>query len=610
MAATLVDFSSDFTAAFFSGVGTTSQVPDIYPVAIGGHPYMIDLASNKFTRQYDARVRDSVDQSNEPGQGALNSQGLWRRGQSSWHYGAGQAYFDDNDAELYRFRTSKGVDVWTKKKMSLLKDVTQVLADATSNVMALTVGTRLYVATGGSVSYTTDLVNFTQCTGEPGGDALSMTTDGFNIFVAFTGAGIYSATTSSDVFTAYITGTASYTVIRYVKGRLMGALLNAVYNFLVSGAPPAALFTHANTGFRWVGFGAGQNHIFMAGFAGNQSLVYRTTILADATSLALPIVAAELPTGEIVSGLDAYIDSNLIGTTTGLRVATADVNGNLVVGPLITVGASVTSFTGYGKHVWFNWTNFDTTSTGIGRVDMSVLISPNQPAYASDLMVTGQGATGSVNTFNGRPVFVAVGYGVYVEHATDLVASGYFETGGADWDVPDPKFIPKWDLRCKPLDGTITLAAKSDDGAYYSFATLSTSGSKAVTLDGLEGLIYDAEAKITLTRHATDSTLGPILTHWMSRAYVSPAVASIFTVPILMNSLLVLQDGGEHPQDVKVEMAFLRDLKENVRIITYQEIDGSFTVVVEDVQWQARAQSDQFSREFEGTCTVIMRSVT
>jgi hypothetical protein len=113
------------TPAFYSGTGSTQLVPNTFPVAINGRPYMIDTKSNEFARQFDARVRDSVDQSAEPGESAINPQGLWRRSQSSWHYGAGQDYSDTADAEAYRFRSSKGINVWDKGKISLLPDVTQ-----------------------------------------------------------------------------------------------------------------------------------------------------------------------------------------------------------------------------------------------------------------------------------------------------------------------------------------------------------------------------------------------------------------------------------------------------------------------------------------------------
>ena len=608
---TLVDFRSPFrpAAGFFSGTGATNLVPNVYPVALNGRPYVIDLKANAFQRQYDARVRDSVDQSAEPGEAAINSQGLWRRSQSSWHYGAGQKFSDSADAEAFRFNTSKGIDVWEKGEASLLKDVTQVLADSAATLRALTVGTRLYVGTGGDVKFTTDLSTFTNCTGEPGGNVGGMATDGFNIFVAFAGSGIHNATTSSNAFGSYVTGTDTFTNLSYVKGRLMASLDNAVYNFTSGGGPGSALFTHLNTGFRWVGFAGGQNHIYMGGFAGNQSLIYRTTIKADATTLDTPIVALELPAGETISGLGSYLGYILIGTTTGIRVASSDTDGNLIVGPLIETGNAVNSFNGYDRFVWFNWTNFDATSTGLGRLDLGVFISTNQPAYASDLMVTAQGVVGSVNTFSGRPVFVVTGTVIYVEHATDKVSTGYFESGIYRWGVPDAKFIPKWDLRVRPLLGSVTLAVKSDGGAYHSFAAYTLPLGKEKTLSGLEDRVFEAEIKITIDRSATDNTASPELTRWMGRAYAAPLRSQIFSIPLLMHHKLNIR-GREYYQDVETELTFLRDLVETARIVQYQENEDAFSVIVEDVRFDVTDDSSSNTAwDWEGTATIIMRSV-
>jgi hypothetical protein len=611
MAAYLVDFTTAYSPApaFYTGTGATTLVPNIFPVAINGRPYLIDLKANSFQRQYDARVRDSVDQSAEPGESAINPQGLWRRSQSSWHYGAGQVYGDTADAEAFRFNTSKGVDVWSKGEATLLKDTTQVLADSAATLQALTVGTRLYVGTGGDVKYTTNLSTFTNCTSEPAGNVGGMATDGFNVFVAFASHGIHKVTTSSDAFVSYISGTDTFVNLRYVKGRLMASEDNDVYNFTSSGGAGSPLFSHANTGFRWVGFAGGQNQIYMGGFAGNQSLVYRTTIKADATSLDTPIVALELPAGEIITGLDSYLDFVLIGTTKGIRVATSDTNGNLVSGPLIQIGSSVTSFSGEGRFVWFNWTNFDGTSTGLGRLDLGVFISTNQPAYASDLMVTAQGAVSSVNTINSRPVFVVVGSGIYVEHATDLVASGYLESGIYRWGVPDAKFVPKWDLRCRPLNGSVTLSIKTDGGSYHDFQAFSLVGGKEKTINGLEDRVFEAEVKLTLGRSATSNTVSPEVTRWMGRAYAAPLRSQIFSVPLIMHHKLSIR-GREYFQDVDNEMRFLRDLVDTPRIVTYQENEETFSVIVENVQFEVLDDSNVHNRwDWEGTATVIMRSV-
>lgn len=612
MAVVLNDFTAAFypAPAYYSGAGSTTLVPDVYPVALNGRPYFVDLKSDQFRREYDARVRDSVDQSTEAGESAINAQGLWRRSQSSWHVGAGQAYADTADAEAFRFNTSKGIDPWNKGYVTLLKDTTQVLSDTSSSIKALTVGSRLYVGSSQSVQYTTDLSSFTQCTGEPAADFKDIATDGFNVWASFASSGIKYATTSSDTFNSYISGTDTFTLLRHVKGRLMAASANSVYNFTSSGAPGSALFTHGNTGFLWVGFAGGQNHIYMAGYAGNKSLVYRTALKADASSLDVPIVALELPTGEIISGLGSYLNYILIGTTTGLRVATADDNGNLVAGPLIAIGSSVTSFTGYGGYVWFNWTNFDSTSTGVGRLNLGVFISGNQPAYASDLMVTGQGATSNVNIFGTRPVFTVSGLGVYVEHATNKVSSGYLETGIYRWGVPDAKFIPKWDVRCRPLDGSITLSIKADGGSYHSFAVFNASGSKEKTINGLEDRVFEVEAKITLTRSGTTSSVAPELTRWMGRAYAAPLRSQLFSVPLLMHHQLNIR-GREYFQDVDEELSLLRDLVESPRVVTYQENEETYSVIVEDVQWQVIDDSYAHNRwDWEGTAIIIMRSVT
>ncbi len=607
--ATLIDFSSAFTAAsFFTGTGASQLVPDVFPIAINGRPYMLDIASNQFARQFDARVRDSVDQSAEPGESAINPQGLWRRSQSSWHYGAGQIYSDTVESEPFRFQTSKGVDVWNKGKLTLLKDTSEVLADVAANLQALTVGTRLYVATGGDVKHTTNLSTFTSCTNEPAGNVGGITTDGFNVFVAFAGHSIHKATTNNDAFSSHITGSQTFENLRYVKGRLMATENNDVYNFTSSGGPGAPLFSHGNTGFRWVGFAGGQNHIYMGGFAGNQSLIYRTTIKADATSLDVPVVALELPAGEIITGLDSYLNFVLIGTTTGIRVATSDTEGNLVSGPLIELGSSVESFSGNGRFVWFNLNNFDSTSTGLGRLDLSVFVSANQPSFASDLMVTAQGNVSSVNTINGRPVFVVSGLGIYVEHATNLVASGFLNSGIYRWGVPDAKFIPKLDLRCLPLVGSITISVASDDGDFADFPTFNTANLKEKTLDGLEAKIFEAEIKITLTRSAT-ATTGPTLTRWMARAYAAPLRSQIFSVPIVMHHKLQIM-GREYFQDVDEELRLLRDLVESPKVIKYQENTETFAVVVEDVQFRARHITYSHNEnDIEGTAIVVMRSV-
>jgi len=614
--ASLAEFTTAFfpAPAFYTGSGASQLVPDIFPVAINGRPYMLDMKSGEFTRQFDARVRDSVDQSTEPGEGAINPQGLWRRSQSSWHYGAGQEYSDASDSEAFRFNTSKGVNVWEKGRLTLLPDTTQSRSSANTNLHMATADTRVYITDGQTVAYTTNLTSFTDVTSTNASNLVDITSDGYNVFFSYADGNIDKTNPSTGAASNYITGITAGRM-DYVKGRLMVAgadgdkhkIWNITTDPTSSANNPSALFTHPNSNFAWQGFAAGQNYIYCAGYAGNKTLIYKTVIKQDGTALDIPTVAGELPLGEICQTIDGYLGYIVIGLQDGFRFCSADDDGNLVIGPKIVTGSAVESFAGVGQYIYFGWKNYDSTSTGIGRMDISVFISTNQPAYASDLMVTGQGSVTDIHEFNNQPVFAISGLGFYTQHSTNLVSSGTLTSGIYRWGVPDAKFVPKLDLRCLPLVGSITMSIASDDGNFYDFTAFNKQGQKESTINGLEERVFEAEIKLTLTQ--ATATTGPTVTRWMARAYAAPLRSQIFSVPLLMHHKLNIH-GREYWQDVDLEMALLRDLVETPRVINYQENAETFSVVVEDIRWQARqlVQGHQ-DNDYEGTATVIMRSV-
>jgi len=616
--ATLIDFSTAYRGgpAFFTGTGSTQVVPYIYPVAINGRPYMIDTKSNDFGRQFDARVRDSVDQSAEPGESAINPQGLWRRSQSSWHYGAGQTYSDTADAEAYRFRASKGINVWNRGEISLLPATTQAYSSTNSNLHMATADGRIYGTEGQNVRYTSDWTTFTTVTGTNASNLYAITSDGYNVFFSYADGNIDQTNAGTSAASNYITGIDAGK-LDYVRGRLMVAGKNSdkqkIWNITTapgsSANNPSALFTHPNVNFNWVGFAGGQNQIYCAGYSGNKSLIYKTAVKPDGTALDIPTVAAELPLGEIVTNIQAYLGFVVIGLTTGLRFCSSDSDGNLVVGPLIETGTSVNAFAAIGPYLYFGWTNYDTTSTGIGRLDIGTQISTNQPAYASDLMADVQGTVVDIHEYDNEVVFTVAGYGAYRPHPTNLVASGTLDSGIYRWGVPDTKFIPKWDLRTEPLHGTVALSVASDSGDFRSVGTQTVENSLESTFDGFESKVFEAEARLTLSRSSTDSSKGPTVTRWLGRAYAAPLRSQIFSVPLLLHHKLNIR-GFEYFMDVDTELNYLRDLVENPRVVTYQENASTYSVIVEDVRWQPVDSANNHNAwDWNGTCAIIMRSV-
>jgi hypothetical protein len=111
-------------------VATTSiwQNTDVaYDVAIGGMPFIYSINDARpYIRQTAPFKKEQFDNQTEPGEQSLT--GWWIRSQMSFHGGDGITFFDpanttSNSPDHYRFADSRGVDVWTQGKVTLLNDV-------------------------------------------------------------------------------------------------------------------------------------------------------------------------------------------------------------------------------------------------------------------------------------------------------------------------------------------------------------------------------------------------------------------------------------------------------------------------------------------------------
>jgi len=617
VATTLYKFTDAFIPApqFFGGGTTTNLVPDIFPIAIDGHPFLIDQEAGTFTRGFEARVRDSVDQSTSPGEAAINPQGLWRRGETSWHYGAGQKYADTAEGQDYRFYSSKGVNPWTKGQATLLNAVKESLNSSNTNLLLAATDTRVYVLDGATLKYTTDPFasspTWTSATGLPAATPRDMATDGTNIYLTYAGLtsgfGLWKYT-AADAASNVAYGHELY-YVDYVKGNLMvggdssgGYATDLYYN--PAGNIGGDDYAHPIATWNWISFAAGQSAIYAAGYAGTRGAIYKITI-TSAGVLDQPVVALELPSGEIPLVIYGYLGVILIGTNKGVRYAVADSNSNLTAGSLIPTSGNVVSFTADEKYVWFNWSNYDGTSTGLGRLDLSTFIATNTPAHATDLMHTSTANVLACATFNNKRVFSISGDGVYVEDSDNLVASGEIVSGTYRWGIPDRKFVAKFDLRTTPLYGTITPSVSLDSGNYTEMSPHITALATESVATGPQSKFIEATFKLTLARGS--ATTGPTLTRWMARAYASPARSQVFRVPILMHHRLHVRD-TDYYFDVEAELRSLRDLVTNPRVVNYQENTETFSVVLEDLEFQV-ADGYQHNWDLEGTCTVTMRSV-
>jgi hypothetical protein len=600
--------------AFYTGTGSSNLVPSVFPVAIDGRPYMIDQKSGDFTRGFEARIRDTFDQATEPGESTINPQGLWRRSQNSWHVGSGQVY-GDVDSTPFRFFKSKGINPWNKGQITLHNSTTLLTLTATNaNAQVIVAGERLYAINAGVLSYTLDpfvatptWVTTTHASGTPSGSIQATTTDGFRVYVAYPGDGVRSTDTSGSVISSTkVAGstTGNYTMLGFAKNYVFGGVANVLNN--ISGASEAPLITHRDTNFRWVDIATGQNAIYAAGWSGNNSQVFKITITDDSASLRNGGVALELPTGEIITAIKGYLGFVLIGTNKGVRFCSTDNQSNLISGPLISTPNPVYDFTTEGRFAWFTYSSYDATSTGLGRLDLSVFSAPNTPAWATDLMYTSTGAVKSCDTIASKRVFVVTGVGIVVENSALSVASGELETGKFRWGIMDRKFVVKLDLRTLNLKGSVAVATAIDNNDYVSNGTSTVATEVQHTFNGTETKMIEGGFKITLTKGSLASDI-PVLTRFTARAYVTPTRSQFFKVPVLLHRQLNMW-GQTYTINVENELSELRQLVLDPHIVLYQEGNETFSVIVEDVEWKPIDAHDR-QWEWDGTAIVTMRSM-
>ena len=96
-----------------------------YDVAVGGLPFFYAINDARpYIRQTAPFRKEQFDNQQQPGEQSLT--GWWIRSQMSFHSGTGIKFYDPattDEVGQYRFADSKGVDVWTKGQVTLLKDV-------------------------------------------------------------------------------------------------------------------------------------------------------------------------------------------------------------------------------------------------------------------------------------------------------------------------------------------------------------------------------------------------------------------------------------------------------------------------------------------------------
>jgi hypothetical protein len=649
--------SRDITDAIPFNVGQPSYVSDIwtnttvaYDVAIGGLPFFYGINNERpYERQTAPYKKQQFDNSKEPGEQTL--EGWWIRSQSSFHRGAGITFFDPSAGEEvdYRFSSSQGVNVWDKGQVTLLKKVNAGHETSTSSqklrsirysdtdaVLSLDGHDVDKLLGDGTVVH---FIDYNDGTEDPvyaicddGTTAYWVTND---IDGVTNKAHVYKKAltlTSADADTlmfninSYLF-TDGKVVMDYIKGRIILATDNKVYELTPSSSSlPSPIFTHTNTSYTFTSVTESGAAIYVAGFAGTQSSIYKFT-LSDAgaiTSLTSAVIAAEMPIGELIQSIKYYLGYMLIGTNKGIRVAQVSVDdGSIAYGPLIVeTSQPVYDFCFRDRFAW--------ATTGVGgnagltRIDLSEQISTLRFAYATDLYsdaaTTTTTACALLGTTN-RMVFTAANSYHFIESATEFIDFGFIQTGFIRYGTLEPKNFKR--LRCRGdyNNGGLILAPVGSDGTVYETAIYnSTLGTPEISTINPPGSQEFIGLKFTLSRYedptdlsSTKDTLGPTFKGYQLRSLPATPRQRLIQLPLYCFDVETDRYNVQVGYDSRAleRVQALEDLETTGDEVIFQDFTTGeqVTVVIDSVGFQrATPPSGGFSG-FGGNLTVIVREV-
>jgi len=647
-------------------VSSTSiwQNTDIaYDIAISGLPFIYAISDARpYIRQTAPFKKDQFDNQNEPGEQSLT--GWWIRSQSSFHGGDGINFFDptpNDEFGHYRFADSKGVNVWTKGQVTLLKNctsthvVTGAIAsngvvqqhlrsikwNTTKGVLLLDEYDVDKIAANGTVTHFVDY--------NAGGAGVypvyAICDDGNKAYwVTNATAG---GTTKLTVYGKPLTGSSASTadefkvfdnsqiitnaVIEYVKQRLVICADNKVYECATAASStPTLLYTHPSSTHTYTSITASGSAIYVAGYNGIQSVIEKFTLSTTGTmpTLTSSIVSAEMPTGEVIHKIFYYLGYMMIGTNKGVRAAVVnDQDGSINYGPLIFESTQpVYDFAARDKFVWCAASVAG--EPGLIRIDLSTEIETLRFAYANDVYadgVTGYKTTACAFIGNDDPAvvdritFCTANNGtsdgtVYIEDAATLRASGYITTGNIRYSTLEPKNFKRLLGRGDFTYGSMTLETVDRDGTEYDHISYDS------TIDPIEVTTSQpAEAqeyvayKFILYRDGTTSSLGPTFKGYQVKATIATPRQRLIKFPVfcfdIESDKYNVLKGYEGKAFERIQE--LEEAEQSGDIVTWQDLTTgeSRQVQIEQVSFTRMTPPDRRFDGFGGVIDIIVRTV-
>lgn len=592
--------------------------------AIGNTPWLSAANdNNRISRITTTYQKERIDQGALTGEQSLTN--WWLRSATSWHHGAGEEYYDADTSDLYRFYESNNIDPWTLGELKLLPATTNLTTSAASSPATVSGGT--FYISGGAVKFYNGSTTTTTSLGTSS-TAQTLTTDGTYAIVG-TNDGIYQVSTALAVTKLYNkhAGVTSQTVqsIAYVKDRIVAGVMHDTTDMHLyeltrtPTTPPNTMatgdvrFTLSNTSIVFNSISELPGAIVVGYTQGAVSRVQMYTInpASPTANIVGPTIIAELPRGETLNQIRSYLNEYVIlATTKGLRVGTIGTDGqSFTYGPL-NVEGNVYDIALDETYVYFTRSNLVSGSAGLWRLNLGQVID-NGYAYAADLVTDSNVPNGVAFVGTTGLKFITSSSGTWVQHATQLAASGYLKSGLIRWGTGEKKQPVSLSIK-SDTDSSGTLGFNLDDDN-DQLITTGTIPFGPNTESTLASYVYPADVfqvTFNFTRDTSDTTKGPILHEWQIRALPAPLRSRTITVPLLCYEEERDPNGNTRISNPWERIQYLESIEQNGGAVLYQDFtSGEERIcVIRAIQFE-QAAPPTFASGFGGIATVQLQTI-
>ncbi len=410
-------------------------------------------------------------------------------------------------------------------------------------------------------------------------------------------------------------------VMDWVKGRIILATDNKVYELTPSTTTlPAAIFTHPNTSYTFTSIAESGAAIYVAGYAGTQSSIYKFT-LSDAgaiTSLTSAVVAAQMPDGELIYSMKQYLGYMMIGTSKGIRAAIISPDdGSISYGPLIAeTEQPVYDFTFRDRFCWA--TANVNNKAGLIRLDLSEQISPLRFAYAHDLFKDVENKECKGVAFLGtsdRKIFSVNSDYNYIESDTRLVETGYLRTGFIRYATIESKYFKFLKVRGNLDTGSVdvsTITNKEVETFLYNVTSETSNLDLGIArpVGAQEYLAF----KFTIYRDNADNTLGGAMSGYQVKAL--PAIEKQRLIQFPLYCYDVEMDKYNNLVGSEDDRAFdriseLEDIEKTGNVVTIQDFrtNETYSALIEEIRFFSATPPSERFNGFGGKLLLLVRKL-